>query len=104
LSLNDPNNNIRPSSYYVKDGSFVRLQSLQMGYSFDQKILETLSLSRLRVYTNLQNVFTITNYEGIDPEIGLQNYASDNRNLDIGVDRAIYPPSRTFTLGLNIAF
>jgi TonB-linked SusC/RagA family outer membrane protein len=104
LSLNDPNNNIRPSSYYVKDGSFVRLQSLQVGYSFDQKILETLSLSRLRVYTNLQNVFTITNYEGIDPEIGLQNYASDNRNLDIGVDRAIYPPSRTFTLGLNIAF
>jgi TonB-linked SusC/RagA family outer membrane protein len=104
LSLNDPNNNIRPSSYYLKDGSFVKLQSLQMGYSFEQKILETLSLSRLRVYMNLQNVFTLTNYEGIDPEIGLQNYASDNRNLDIGVDRAIYPPSRTVTLGLNIAF
>jgi TonB-linked SusC/RagA family outer membrane protein len=104
LSLNDPNNNIRPSSYYVKDGSFVRLQSLQMGYSFDQKIMEPLSLTRLRIYLNLQNVFTITNYEGIDPEIGLQNYTSDNRNLDIGVDRAIYPPSRTYTLGFNIAF
>jgi len=104
LSLNDPNNNIRPSSYYVRDGSFVRLQSLQMGYNFNSKVIDAFSLSRLRLYVNLQNVFTITGYEGIDPEVGLQNYSSDNRNLDIGVDRAIYPPSRTYTLGLNIAF
>lgn len=104
LSLNDPNNNIRPSSYYVRDGSFVRLQSLQMGYNFNPKILQSFSLSKLRLYANIQNVFTITGYEGIDPEVGLQNYASDNRNLDIGVDRAIYPPSRTYSLGLNIAF
>lgn len=104
LSLNDPNNNIRPSSYYVRDGSFVKLQSLQMGYNFNEKIKDVLSLNRLRLYVNLQNVFTITDYEGIDPEVGLQNYASDNRNLDIGVDRAIYPPSRTYTLGLNIGF
>ncbi|WP_223883348.1 SusC/RagA family TonB-linked outer membrane protein [Arenibacter lacus] len=104
LSLNDPNNNIRPSSYYVKDGTFVKLQTLQMGYNFTSSTLESLSLSRLRLYLNLQNVFTITGYDGIDPEIGLQNYRSDDRNLDIGVDRAIYPPSRTYTLGLNIAF
>jgi TonB-linked SusC/RagA family outer membrane protein len=104
LSLNDPNNNIRPSSYYVRDGSFVRLQSLQIGYNFNSKVIDAFSLSRLRLYVNLQNVFTITGYEGIDPEVGLQNYSSDNRNLDIGVDRAIYPPSRTYTLGLNIAF
>ena len=104
LSLNDPNNNIRPSSYYVKDASFVRLQSLQMGYNMPENIIENLSLSRLRLYLNVQNVFVLTNYDGVDPEIGLQNNSSDSRNLDIGVDRAIYPPSRTFTLGLNVSF
>ena len=104
LSLNDPNNNIRPSSYYVKDGTFVKLQTLQLGYNFNPQLIEDFSLSKFRLYVNLQNVFTITGYDGIDPEIGLQNYSSDDRNLDIGVDRAIYPPSRTVTLGLNIAF
>jgi len=104
LSLNDPNNNIRPSSYYVRNGDYLKLQTLQFGYNFPEKLASKMFVSNLRIYLNLQNVFTITNYEGIDPEIGLQNYSSEDRNLDIGVDRAIYPPSTTYTLGLNITF
>jgi len=101
LSLDDPNNNIRPSSFYVEDGSYIKLNMLQIGYTFNQSFMKD---KKLRIYAQSTNVFTITNYSGMNPQIGLQNYSSDNRNLDIGVDRGIYPPSRTFTLGLNLKF
>ena len=99
LTLNDPNNNIRVSSYYVENGSYFKLYNLQLGYTFEK--LQSLDL---RVYGQVNNVFTITGYDGMTPEIGLQNYSSSSRNLDIGIDRGIYPPSRTFTLGVNLGF
>lgn len=102
LSLNDRNNNIRPSSYFLSDGSFLRLRNMQIGYSLPEDALAKLRLTKLRVYLQAQNLFTITKYEGMDPEIGLQNYNSELRNLDIGVDRGIYPPNRNFTLGVNL--
>ncbi|WP_291871127.1 TonB-dependent receptor [Maribacter sp.] len=101
LSLDDPNNNIRPSSFYVEDGSYIKLNMLQLGYTFNQSFMKD---KKLRIYAQSTNVFTITDYSGMNPQVGLQNYSSDNRNLDIGVDRGIYPPSRTFTLGLNLKF
>lgn len=101
LSLDDRNNNIRPSSYYVEDGSYFKLNNLQLGYTFAPEVLEGM---KLRIYTQASNVFTITNYSGMTPQIGLQSYSSSNRNLDIGVDRGIYPPSRTFTFGCNLNF
>ena len=99
LSQDDINRNARPSSYYVQDASFVRLKNFQIGYTLPKTVSEKLNL---RVYFQAQNLFTITSYEGMDPEVGLQNYSSDNRNLDIGVDRGIYPPSRTFQIGVNL--
>lgn len=99
LSQDDLNRNARPSSYFVRDASFLRLNNLQIGYTLPASVSERL---KLRVYLQAQNLFTITSYEGMDPEVGLQNYSSDNRNLDIGVDRGIYPPSRTFQLGINL--
>ncbi len=104
VSLNDLNNNIRPSSYYVQDGSYFRLKTFQVGYSFPESIAKKIKASRFRVYFEAYNLFTITNYDGLDPEIGLQSYTSDDRNLDIGVDRGIYPSSKTFTFGININF
>ena len=104
VSLNDLNNNIRPSSYYVQDGSYFRLKTFQIGYSFPENITQKIKASRFRVYFEAYNLFTITNYDGLDPEIGLQSYTSDDRNLDIGVDRGIYPSSQTFTFGMNINF
>ncbi|WP_439481039.1 SusC/RagA family TonB-linked outer membrane protein [Cyclobacterium plantarum] len=102
LSLNDRNNNIRPSSYFISDGSFLRLRNIQVGYSLPEVVLDKLSLTKFRIYLQAQNLFTISGYEGLDPEIGLQNYNSELRNLDIGVDRGIYPPNRNFTLGVNL--
>ena len=104
VSLNDNNNNIRPSSYYVQDGSYLRLKTLQIGYSLPSSILDKLKATKLRFYIEAYNLFTITGYDGLDPEIGLQNYDSDDRNLDMGVDRGVYPSSKTISLGINLNF
>ncbi|MDE3741763.1 SusC/RagA family TonB-linked outer membrane protein [Maribacter polysaccharolyticus] len=99
LSLDDANNNIRQSTYYVENGSYVRLNNLQLGYNFDK---DQLSGVQLRIYLQGSNLFTITDYSGMNPQVGLQNYSGSNRNLDIGIDRGLYPPSRTFVIGCNL--
>ena len=104
VTMDDPNNNIRPSSYYVQDASFVRLKNMKIGYSVPQCILSKIKFNSLYIYAQATNLFTITGYDGIDPEVGLQSYSSDYRNLDMGVDRGIYPLSRTFTFGVNVSF
>lgn len=104
VTLDDPNNNIRPSTYYIHNASFVRLKNLKVGYTLPDKVASKLKLKRTYIYLQGQNLFTITGYEGIDPEVGLQSYSSENRNLDMGVDRGVYPLPRTFTLGLTLVF
>ncbi len=101
LSLDDENNNIRVSSYYVEDGTYFKMNNLQLGYTLNPNLI---AKKNLRVYAQLTNVFTLTNYSGITPEIGLQSYSSTNGNLDIGIDRGLYPPSRTFTIGCSLQF
>ena len=104
ISMNDLNNNIRPSSYYVRDGSYLRLKTLQIGYSLPERLLKKLKASEIRVYIEAYNLLTITKYQGLNPEVGLQNYSSSDRNLDIGVDRGVYPTSKTISLGFDINF
>ncbi|WP_192350980.1 TonB-dependent receptor [Algoriphagus sp. Y33] len=101
LSLDDQNDNIRPSSYYLENASFLKLNNLQLGYTFPGTSIKNMEL---RLYGQASNVFTLTSYSGMTPEIGLQSYSSSSRNLDIGVDRGIYPPSRTFVIGVNVKF
>jgi TonB-linked SusC/RagA family outer membrane protein len=103
LSLDDPNNNIRPSSYFVSDGSYLRLKSLTLGYNFS-KLAHKIKSEKLRVYIQAQNLLTITGYQGMDPEVGLQSYSSSTRNLDMGVDRGLYPTARTLMVGVNLGF
>ena len=102
LSLNDPNNNIRPSSYFVQNGSYARLKNVQLGYTFSEKIIH----GNFRVYLMAENLITITRYAGMNPEVGMQSYSSGNQyeNLDIGVDRGLYPPSRISAVGINLNF
>ncbi len=106
LTTDDPNNNIRPSSYFVQNASFLRLKNIKLGYTLPESALKRIGLGNMYVYVQVTNPFTITGYDGIDPEVGLQDYSSgnDNRNLDMGVDRGIYPLSRTYTLGVNLNF
>ncbi len=104
ISMLDLNNNIRPSSYYVQDGSYIRLKTLQVGYSFPVRLLKKLKASKIRVYLQAYNLLTITKYKGLNPEVGLQNYTSSDRNLDIGVDRGVYPTPKTVSLGIDFNF
>ena len=93
------------SSFYVKDGSYTRLQNIQLGYSVPRSMSRWLSAAR--VYFQIENLFTITGYDGLDPVLPPANVfgsAGDIRDQYRGVDRGSYPSSRTFTIGLNTTF
>ncbi|MEB0261573.1 MULTISPECIES: TonB-dependent receptor [unclassified Mucilaginibacter] len=89
------------SDYYVRDGSFAKLKTLSLGYTLPSSILRSIRLSNLRVYVSGQNIFVITNYKGIDPEIG---QSSAGNQLDIGIDRGFYPQPKIILLGIQAKF
>jgi TonB-dependent starch-binding outer membrane protein SusC len=80
----------------IEDGSFVRCKTIALGYTLPEKLLAKVSISSLRVYVNVANPFIITNYTGMDPEIGSWN------PLQSGWDSGYYPQSRIFTVGVNL--
>jgi TonB-linked SusC/RagA family outer membrane protein len=107
---NDDNtlNNV-PSDVWVENGSFVKLKNLTVGYTLPSTLLNRFSISRLRVYVSSQNLFFITSYSGLDPEIGMQGGSSGSTYMppnptQYGLDNGTYPSSRFFTLGLNLTF
>ncbi len=104
--LDDGNiQNTRASSHFVEDGSYFRLRNLNLGYSLPNKVIDNLGLSNLRFYMSAQNLFTITNYSGSDPEIGQNSDINGNSSVTTrGIDAGAYPLSKTFTLGLNLKF
>lgn len=97
LNVNDPNNNLRSSSYYVESGSYLRLKSIQIGYTYPRPIGN--ALEKIRIYVAAQNLFTFTKYQGFDPEIG-----SPGSSLTIGTDEGYYPQPRIITAGLSLKF
>ncbi|MCR6639093.1 MAG: TonB-dependent receptor [Sporocytophaga sp.] len=107
VSSNDVNNNRRPSNYYVESGSFLRVRSMQIGYTLPDKLPQLVKLQKVRVFIMAQNLFTFTKYSGLDPEIG--TYTPDfnvtSSYLDIGVDKGgTYPQARTWFFGINASF
>ena len=94
----DPNSNIRPSDYFLEDGSYLRLRNLQIGYTLPSDLVSKASLSRARIYVSAYNILTITNYSGFDP--GISNSGLFTR----GVDRGFYPLTKSFVLGVNLGF
>ena len=93
VTVNDPNFNARVSDRFVEDGSYFRVKNLQVGYSLPKSIIKQLKIEKFRVYLSSQNLWTLTDYSGLDPEIGATTGA-----LDIGIDRGFYPQSRTCLL------
>lgn len=91
------------NSMYVDDGSYLRMQTLTLGYTLPKTILNYLKLERIRVYAQMSNVFTLTNYPGLDPEV---RSIIDGRSSDInkGIDYGSYGMPRQFLLGLNVSF
>ena len=97
---NTYNQNI--SSRYVEDGSYVRLKNIALGYTFPKSLIKKMYLENLRLYCNLQNVVTITGYDGYDPEIGAST--TDANGYVFGLDNGRYPMPFTCTFGINISF
>lgn len=95
LTFEDDNVNFaRSSDFYVEDGSFFRIKSLQLGYNLTGDAAAALGMKRMRVYYSGTNLLTFTKYSGFDPEIG----------NGLGVDRGIYPQARVHSVGINVAF
>jgi TonB-dependent starch-binding outer membrane protein SusC len=92
-----------PSSYYLENGSYFRLKNVQLTYTLPGKIIQKTGMTNARVYLQLQNVLTITKYEGLDPEVNLRNYASGS-DRQIGVDEGVYPAFRSTNIGLSLSF
>jgi len=88
--------NTQSCSYYIEDGSYLRMKSLQIGYTLPQKITGKSGISSLRFYFQAVNLFTITKYSGPDPEIG-------GPDLSFGIDSGNYPVSQQFLFGLNLS-
>jgi hypothetical protein len=91
LSDADPNNNFKnPSNFYLQNGAYFRIKTLQLGYTLPSNLLKSADIKRVRVFVSSNNLATITGYKGYDPEISG------------GIDMGIYPQARTFMAGLDI--
>ncbi len=94
---NDPNQNIRASSHYIENGSYLRIKLLTLGYTLPKELTSALQGKRIRIYVSSQNLVTATKYTGFDPELG-------NNGNSLGVDRGVYPQARSFLAGVNVGF
>lgn len=101
-SINDPNDNDRISDRYVEDGSFLRIKNITLGYTFPKALLNKAKIENLRVYVNIQNLYTFTKYTGYDPEVGAST--QDSFGLTYGLDNGRYPSPAMYSFGLNITF
>jgi len=97
FAFESANENYRVSDYWMEDASFLRARNIQLGYTLPANLTKKVFVSRLRLYAQVENAFTLTKYTGCDPEVsgGFQ---------EVGVDRGVYPQNRTVTFGVNVTF
>ncbi|WP_439882600.1 TonB-dependent receptor [Pontibacter sp. MBLB2868] len=91
--FNDPNKNTRVSDRYIEDGSYLRIKNVTLGYTLPSTVAEKIKMSSARIYASAQNLYTFTNYSGLDPEVSIN-----------GIDLNMYPVTRVVSLGVNIGF
>ncbi|WP_018615483.1 SusC/RagA family TonB-linked outer membrane protein [Segetibacter koreensis] len=100
-SFIDPANNKRSSSFYVEDGSYLRLKNINIGYNLPESVITKLKISNARLYVSGQNLLTFTKYKGYDPEVG----RSDLTGLfSVGVDVSAYPQAKLISAGIDLSF
>ncbi|MEO7960424.1 MAG: SusC/RagA family TonB-linked outer membrane protein, partial [Ginsengibacter sp.] len=100
----DPNQNARPSTRFLEDGSFLRLKNVMLGYNLSGNSLQSLTrgvLNTFRIYVSAQNILTFTKYSGYDPEVGNRTPGSSLTN---GIDFAVYPQPKSFQVGIQAGF
>ncbi|PCH77456.1 MAG: SusC/RagA family TonB-linked outer membrane protein [Flavobacteriaceae bacterium] len=93
----DPNQNNRASTRFLHKGDYLRIKTIQFGYTLPENVLEKLQIDKVRLYVSGQNLFTITNYPGLDPEVA-------GSILTYGVDRVLYPKYKSFIMGVQLQF
>jgi TonB-linked SusC/RagA family outer membrane protein len=91
ITINTDSNMQLPNSWFISDGSYSRMKDIQFGYTLPKKILSKLKMEKFRVYGQISNLFTLTKYEGLNPEVN-----------DLGIDNSVYPTPRVFTFGINM--
>jgi TonB-linked SusC/RagA family outer membrane protein len=101
LDANDSRSQ-QPSSYFIEDGSYFRMKNLTLGYTLPAPMVSKIGLSNVRIYLQAQNLFTITKYSGIDPEV--TSVGSAPGSTVLGVDQGNYPMSKMYQVGLNFGF
>jgi TonB-linked SusC/RagA family outer membrane protein len=100
----DPNQNARPSTRFLEDGSYLRLKNVMLGYTIPTSSLQSLTkgvVTNFRIYIAAQNILTFTNYSGFDPEVGNR---TPNSSLTNGIDFAVYPQPKAFQVGIQVNF
>lgn len=101
-TITDPNDNDVISDRYIENGSYIRLKNIALGYTFPRKWITKWGIENLRVYMNIQNLLTITGYDGYDPEVGAST--ADINGYSYGVDNGRYPSPTTYSFGLSLSF
>ena len=97
FAFDSANENYRVSDYWMEDASFLRASNIQLGYTLPNFLTKRAFISRLRLYGQVENAFTLTKYTGCDPEVS-------GGFREVGVDRGVYPQNRTVTFGVNVTF
>jgi len=92
--------NLSADDTYIEDGSYARLRNITLGYSLPKDLLKRVNMSRIRLYINANNLWTITNYTGLDPNTNVFG----NDEYGAGIDYSAYPTATSFTLGVNLEF
>jgi TonB-linked SusC/RagA family outer membrane protein len=109
VNSNDAIDGTLPVNYYIEPGGYLRLRNLQLGYTLPQDLIKRFGIDRIRVYAQAQNLFTVTKYTGLDPEIttintGRNDYTRRFADRNLGVDAGNYPTPKQILFGINVVF
>ncbi|NMD16231.1 MAG: SusC/RagA family TonB-linked outer membrane protein, partial [Bacteroidales bacterium] len=96
-------NNARPSSRFLEDGSYLRLKNIQIGYTLPKETLNFLGFTKARIYLSASNLFTITSYPGLDPEMTVSDNSKNEGDRASGIDWGTYPSTMSIMLGLDLS-
>ncbi len=105
ISSNNKNAISDHSSYYIENGSFLRLNTITLGYTLPKKLVQRAKISSVRVYGTLNNIYTFTNYSGYDPEVSISkssDSATTSSSLTPGIDNSSFPRAKSWVLGINL--
>jgi TonB-linked SusC/RagA family outer membrane protein len=92
------------SSYFLEDGSYLRLRNIQLTYSIPNNWMKKVGISGAQIYIQGQNILTLTKYTGLDPDINLRTSGNDNQDIHMGIDEGAYPVAKSYLLGVRLKF